>query len=202
MRSSVSRLAPIFRSHTQAELLAAIYLRPEQRWTLAALARELEVAPSTLHAEIHRLEQAGLINASEIGRARMLTPNADHPIFEPLTEILSYMFGPPTVIAEEFATLPGVERVLIFGSWAARMSGEPGPPPRDIDILLIGEADRVDVYAAADRAQERIGMPINPVLASAARWTAASDGLIREIKASPVIEITPDALVTRKAASR
>lgn len=202
MRSSVSRLVPIFRSHTQAELLAAIYLRPEQRWTLASLARELEVSPSTLHAEIHRLEQAGLINASEIGRARMLTPNPDHPIFEPLTEILSYLFGPQAVIAEEFATLPGVERVLIFGSWAARMSGEPGPPPHDLDVLLIGDSDRADVYAAADRAQQRLGMPVNPVLASASRWTASSDGLIREIRASPVIEIASDLPATREATSQ
>lgn len=202
MRSPVTRLVPIFRSQTQADLLAAIYLRPEQRWTLASLARELGMSQSTLHAEIRRLETAQLITASEVGRSRILTPNLDHPIFESLMEILQYMFGPQAVIAEELAGLPGVDRVLIFGSWAARLSGEPGPPPHDVDVLLIGNPDRTAVYAAADRAQNRIGMPVNPVLASASRWSTASDGLIREIKAGSVVELTPGADEVQKVAGQ
>jgi len=43
-----------------------------------------------------------------------------------------------------------------------------------------------------DRAQERIGMPVNPVIASNRRWNGASDALIREIQANPVIDLTSD----------
>jgi len=57
---------------------------------------------------------------------------------------------------------------------------------------VIGDAERGAVYAAADRAQERIGMPVNPVIASNRRWNGASDALIREIQANPVIDLTSD----------
>jgi hypothetical protein len=44
------------------------------------------------------------------------------------------------VIAEEFA-IPGVKQVVIFGSWAARYAGRAGPPPHDIDVLVVGKVD-------------------------------------------------------------
>ncbi|WP_203972269.1 hypothetical protein [Planotetraspora silvatica] len=110
---------------------------------------------------------------------------------KPLTEILDYLYGPGVVIAEEFGSIPEIELLLIFGSWAARHNGEPGPPPHDIDVLVVGTAERAEIYAAADRAQVRVGLPVNPVLASRRRWQSASDALIRQIKASPTIDLTP-----------
>ncbi|MEU7989400.1 hypothetical protein AB0B56_31495 [Streptosporangium canum] len=192
MRSAVAPVVPIFRTQAQAEALAAIYLRPQRNWTLASLARDLHVAPSTLHPEIHRLTEAQLITVTEVGRSRVLHANPDHPLIQPLTEILSYMYGPRTIISEEFTGIPRIERLLIFGSWAARHSGNPGPVPHDIDILVVGEVDRAALYAAADRAQERIGMPVNPVLASIRRWDTTADALIRQIKSAPVIDLTAD----------
>jgi hypothetical protein len=191
MRSLRSRTIPIFRTETQARLLAALYLRPDQAWTLASVARELGVGASSLHPEVRRLEEAGLITATTIGRSRVLSVDQSHPVAKPLTEILNYLYGPHVVIAEEFGSIPQTELLLIFGSWAARHHGEAGPPPHDIDVLVVGGADRTEVYAAADRAQERIAMPVNPVLASTRRWEAESDALIRQIKASPTIDLTP-----------
>ncbi|MBO3747033.1 hypothetical protein J5X84_13230 [Streptosporangiaceae bacterium NEAU-GS5] len=190
MRTYGRAALPLFRTAAQGQLLSKLFLQPDKRWTLAALARELNTAPSSLHAEVHRLEAAGLIKASEVGRSRLLEANPDHPIARPLVEVLRYFYGPPTVIAEEYDSVQGIEHLLIFGSWAARQAGEPGPPPNDIDVLVVGTASRSDVYAAADRSQQRIGITVNPVLASAQRWEAASDALIRQIKSSPTIDLT------------
>ena len=74
-----------------------------------------------------------------------------------LTELLFLSWGPLQVIADEFAELAGVERVLIFGSWAARYQQRPGPPPHDLDVLVVGRPTRASVYDAADRAQQRLG---------------------------------------------
>jgi hypothetical protein len=64
--------------------------------------------------------------------------------------------------------------------------------PRDIDVLVVGDADRTAVYAAADRAQERIAIPVNAVLASNRRWETQADALIRQIKSSPIIDLTAE----------
>lgn len=188
----VASIAPIFRTDTQARLLACIFLRPRETWTLASLARELRLSSSTLHPEVQRLEGAELITATAVGRSRVLHPNMKHPLARPLVEILEYVYGPRAVIAEEFDGIPGISRLAIFGSWAARHAGEAGHVPHDIDVLVVGDADRGAVYAAADRAQERIGMPVNPVLASIRRWDADADALIRQIKSGPIIDLTTD----------
>lgn len=192
MRREATSIAPIFRTDTQARLLACIFLRPHETWTLASLGRELGLSSSTLHPEVQRLEDADLITVSLVGRSRVLRPNIKHPLARPLTEILQYAYGPSAVIAEEFGVIPGISRLVIFGSWAARHAGETGHVPRDIDVLVVGDADRGAVYAAADRAQARIGMPVNPVLASVRRWEADADALIRQIKERPVIDLTTE----------
>jgi predicted nucleotidyltransferase len=192
MRSNSAPIAPIFRTETQAQLLALLYLRPQEQRTLADLARELGVSSSTLHAEVQRLEEAELITSGRIGRSRVLHANMDHPLSRPLTEILEYIYGPRTVIADEFSRIPGVSRLLIFGSWAARHAGLPGHMPHDIDVLVVGDADRAAVFAAADRAQERIAIPVNAVLASNRRWETQADALIRQIKSSPIIDLTAE----------
>ena len=113
-----------------------------QRGQCASLARELSLSPSTLHRDVQRLEDAELITVTQVGRSRILHPNAAHPLARPLTEILEYIYGPPTVITEEFSAIPGITRLAIFGSWAARHAGISGHVPRDIDVLVVGDADR------------------------------------------------------------
>jgi predicted nucleotidyltransferase len=79
--------------------------------------------------------------------------------------------------------------VVVFGSWAARYAGETGPPPRDIDVLVVGRVDRADLYDAADRAQARLGIEVNPVVRSVKQWSDPADALVAQIKASAHIVV-------------
>jgi len=95
----------------------------------------------------------------------------------------------PALIAEEFGSL-GAEMVLIFGSWAARHCGEDGPPPNDIDVLVIGEVACPGLLkTAAKRATARLGTEVNPLVRSRERWTHPDDWLTAWIKASPYVVI-------------
>jgi hypothetical protein len=93
---------------------------------------------TTAHRELQRLEGSGLLVGRAVGRSRLLRANTAHRAFEPLARLLLVTFGPHVVIAEEFASLPGVTHVVIYGSWAARYAGIDGPPPADVDVLLVG----------------------------------------------------------------
>lgn len=42
-----------------------------------------------------------------------------------------------------------MDQAYIYGSWAARYLGEPGPVPQDVDVLAIGTASDDDLYDAA-----------------------------------------------------
>jgi DNA-binding transcriptional ArsR family regulator len=190
MRSEGPALMPIFRSRHQADLLAWLFLHPAQEYTLTELAQRLDVPLPTLHREVQRLVDAGLLRARTIGRSRLLRANTDNRAAAPLTQLLELTFGPHVVVAEEF-DIPGVERVLIFGSWAERYHGGAGPPPNDVDVLLIGTPDRGDVYDAADRAQARLGLPVNPVVRTPNQWRASGDALIKQVKASATVPVIP-----------
>ncbi len=160
-----------------------LLLHADQEYGVSDLAERLGVPLSTLHREVVRLDEAGLIVSRTLGRNRLIRANVEHPAATALAQLLEVTFGPRVVIAEEFA-IPGAEQVVIFGSWAARYAGEPGPPPRDIDVLVVGKVDRADLYEAADRAQARLGLEVNPVVRSAQQWREPTDALVAQIKAS------------------
>lgn len=187
MRTEVPPLLPIFRSAHQADLLATLFLHPNDDYTLADLARRLHVSPSTLHRDVHRLIEADLIRTRPVGRAQLLRANTENRISEPLTRLLIMTVGPQLVVADEFAAVQGADAVLIYGSWAARYHGEPGPPPNDVDVLVVGKPARSDVYEAADRTQQRIGFPVNPVIRPRDRWFDPADPLIQQVKSSPIV---------------
>lgn len=183
MRSNGPPLLPVFRSQHQAELLMWLLLRPDLEFGVSDLATRLGVPLSTLHREVVRLDGAGLITSRTQGRNRLVRANSAHPAVPALTQLLEVTFGPRVVIAEEFAGL-GAELVVIFGSWAARYAGQTGPPPHDVDVLVVGRVDRADVYDAADSAQDRLGLEVNPVIRSMRNWQDADDALVSQIKAS------------------
>ena len=191
MRSDGPALAPTFRSRTQGDLLALVLLHPDQEWTLSDLSRELGVALTTVQSEVGRLADGGVLTTRKVGRARVVRANTDSPSVAPLTQLTLVTFGPQTVVGEEFAAL-GAERVVVFGSWAARYHGEAGPLPGDIDVLVVGDnVDRTELYAAAERAEGRLGMPVNPVVRPTGSWSdVEGDALLVEIKARPFVDVT------------
>jgi predicted nucleotidyltransferase len=106
-------------------------------------------------------------------------------------------FGPVQVVGEEFADLPDVVELAVFGSWAARYLGELGPDPADIDVVVVVDGAGVDrdlIYAAADRAGERLGRPVNPTVVTAARWARrgrGEDPFLDEVAGRPVVVVPP-----------
>jgi predicted nucleotidyltransferase len=182
---------PIFRSRHQADLLTWVLLHPSEEYTLTELATRLGVPLNTLHREVQRLTDAGLLSSRSVGRSRLLSANPTNRASEPLTRLLELTFGPLVVIGEEFADIPGVERVIIFGSWAERYRGTAGQPPNDVDVLVIGDPVRADLYDAADAASARLGMQVNPVTRSAEQWNAGGEALVDQIKSSPSVTVIP-----------
>lgn len=165
-----------------------LLLHPEQEYGVSELAARLGVPLSTLHREVVRLDEAALIVSRIHGRNRLIRANLDHPAARALTGLLEITFGPRAVIAEEFA-IPGAQAVVIFGSWAARYAGEAGPPPHDIDVLVVGKVDRADLYDAADRATARLGLEVNPVVRTGRQWAEPADALVAQLKESAHVTV-------------
>ena len=135
-----------------------------------------------------RLVDAHILTARKVGRSNLLRPNPDNRLVGPLTEIVLATMGPHLIVGEAFVGIRGVSRLLIYGSWAARHHGQPGPPRYDLDLLVAGRPERSTVYAAAEAVEQRTGLTVNPVIASVKRWDDHADALITEINSS-IVEI-------------
>lgn len=173
-----------------------LLLQPDTEYTIAELARRLSVPQSTVSGEVRRLADAGILAVRPVGRSRLVSANRDSRLVGPLTELLTLTYGPHVVVAEEFAGLEDVELVVIFGSWAARYQGQRGLPPNDVDVLVVGTPDRIAMYAAADRAQARLGRPVNPTVCFPDQWANPAEPFIREIKSKPYVLVVDHAAMT------
>lgn len=186
MRSNAPALLPILRSRHLAEMLTLLLLHPDTEYTLSEVAGQLGLPLTTVQRETGRLAGSGLVRERRVGRSRLVSANPASRYTRPLTELVSLAFGPQFVVGEEFHDL-GAIAVAIYGSWAARYTGSTGPAPNDVDVLVIGDVSRRDMYEAAERAEQRLGLPVNAVLCSRERWLAEADPLIQQVRASPVV---------------
>src|SRR5689334_16423357 len=180
-KAAAPPLMAIFRSQLQAEILTLVMLSPH-RHSMSDLAAKLDAPYATVHREVGRLIDVGLLEDTRVGRSRILSPNTASPAYRPLRDLVLVAFGPREVVLQEFSELNGLEGLLIYGSWAARYSGEEGSEPGDIDVLVIGEVDRDDVFEAAERAQSRLEREVNPQVVTSLRWREGSTPFLTEVK--------------------
>jgi DNA-binding transcriptional ArsR family regulator len=174
MRTASPPLLPLFRSRGQARLLARLYLGDPKPVPMRELARELGLAPSRVHSEVQRLEDAGLIVSDRVGKQRLVRPNERSPFYPELRGLLLKAFGPGTILEPLIAEIPGIEDAFIYGSWARRYAGEAGITPEDVDLMVIGEPAVEKVYAAADRASRELGREVAVTILSPTEWKADS----------------------------
>ncbi|MEV4343755.1 winged helix-turn-helix domain-containing protein [Actinoplanes sp. NPDC049596] len=188
-----SRLMPLLRSPLLGELMAWIYLHPEESFSVSELALRLKVSQSTVSREADRLVEARLVVEERRGNLRLLRADLDNVLARPLTELLALTYGPAAVLTDVLAPVPGVEAAFIYGSWAARHAGEPGPPPRDVDVLVIGDADDDDLADAARSAEAQLGREVNVNRVSASRWRSAGDDpFLTSVRSRPLHALLED----------
>ncbi len=189
MKVPAPSLAPILRSDAQGRILAAVLADPEAGHSLSDLVALTQTSMPTASREVARAEQAGLVSTEKIGPTRLVRARVDHPLHDSVRRVILATYGPPLVVAEEFADIDGAEEVILFGSWAARYLGETGRAPNDIDVLVIGSPDRDLVDDAAERAERRIGMPVTAVVRTCAQWDSEASSFIREVKSRPLVVV-------------
>jgi hypothetical protein len=146
-------LLPILRSRTQAGVLTVLLLNPDPELTQTELARRLGASLSSVIDEVRRLAQAGLLSSRTLGRARLVRAGSG-PLVAALAEVMlpnSMQRWPSWRCSGPGRRAIAVNqdrsrRTLTSSSWSPAGAG-----PRAL-------------YAAADRAQQQLGRPVNPTV--------------------------------------
>jgi DNA-binding transcriptional ArsR family regulator len=191
MRSSPPPLLPLLRSQVQGGLLALLYLHPDREYSLSEIAAEIGVSVKAVHHEASRLVTAGMIHDRRRGNMRLLRAVTDSPLTRPLTDLLAVTYGPLPVLSDALAPVPGVEEAFIYGSWAARYHGEPGPVPADVDVLVVGSADLDQLEETARAAQQRLGRQVNIRRVRPRTWRSPdpADPFLASVRSRPLVEL-------------
>ena len=139
MAEPSAALLPLFRSQHQMQILAAIFWG-EGNASGAELARQTGIPQQSVAREVARLERAGVVGTTQVGTAKIVHPASELPFGPVLRQLLAYAGGIVPMLARAFADDPAIVEVFVFGSWAARYHGEPGPPPNDVDVAVISDS--------------------------------------------------------------
>lgn len=183
-------LLPILRSQQQAELLALLLGDPELEASVSDLAERTDIPYASVHREIERAEKTGLLTSRRVGRTRLVRANTASTYYDGLSDVLTKAFGVPHLLASVLTGIDGIDQVFIYGSWAARYLGEPGPRPvGDIDVLVLGEPDRDVLFEATSPLETRLGRPVQITIRNA-RWLETGSGSFHEtVTSRPLVEV-------------
>lgn len=148
------------------------------------------MAQATASREVARLAEHGLLVTRSLGRNTLVRPNWDLPWAKDLRAILVQTVGVLGQLADALDGVAGINEAFIFGSWAARYTGEPGPPPRDIDVLVVGDASLRSVRQACSRVEGDLNIEVNPVVLSSEEWSATEpEPFIAQLRSQPLVPI-------------
>jgi DNA-binding transcriptional ArsR family regulator len=190
-RQPAPALLPILRSQQQGEILALLLGDPDLELSLTQISARTGAPHPSVYREVERAEQAGLVTTRKVGNTRLVRANTDSPYYAGLADVLTRAFGVPSVLAEVLCEVNGITAAYIYGSWAARHEGRAGQRPvGDIDVLVLGDPDRDQLYAALSIAEQRLGRPVQATIRDRG-WLESGSGAFHDtITSRPLLALS------------
>ena len=185
-----SKLAELLFKDYRRRVLGLLLMHTDRRYHVREIARLTGTVAGTLHKELARLADAGLLLKETAGNQVLYGANRDCPIFEEMASIFRKTSGLTDVLAGTLALFPDrIVAAFVFGSMA---SGKE-TAGSDIDLLIIGDVGFSEIVKAVYSAQEVLGREINPKVYSKKEWRKMlkdKDAFITEVLKKPKLFIT------------
>lgn len=189
MSEQAPALLPLFRSANQLRLLGVLFSLDQPELSITDLAARARVDDRTAGREVRRLARHGVLHVRKVGRTSLVSANWEAPWARALAQLLAQTVGVPILLADALHDIDA--DVFVFGSWAARHLGQPGPPPRDVDVAVIGDDVDLDtVSVACQRVADQIGLEVNLTIRSRQEWEEAlEDSFLGQVRAGPLVPV-------------
>jgi predicted nucleotidyltransferase len=196
MRTMTPRLLPFFRSEAQLRILGLLFLGVDRRWTAEQVQEAVGAPTTTVHRELRRALNAGLLVRDDSVRPHAYRAAVDSPAFEPLRALLAQTVGLERELSEVLRDAPGVRAAVIHGSWVdGRLR-----PDSDVDVLVVGDVDLDELRAKTRPIARRAGRRIDLTAFRPdefRRELGAGNGFLRKIVEGPVEPLVGDLAAQR-----
>lgn len=182
-------LSDVLFSEYRKRILGLLLLHPEQSYHVRELARLTHTSAGTLHKELSKLSDAGILQGKRVGNQQHYSANVQCPIFEELASIFRKTSGLVDVIAGALSSVKNqIQFAIVFGSVAR---GEQ-QSNSDIDVMVIGDIGFGDVVTLLHDSQAILKREINPVVYSMASFKSRvekNDSFIQAVLNKPKLFI-------------
>ncbi len=189
MKVAAAKLSPLLKSDAQGLILAELFMNSDELFSISHLAQFAGTSLPTAMREVDRLLDGQLVIQKTSGRARFIQANKEHLLFDSVSQIIAFSYGPAAVLPPLLIGLDGIEHAFLFGVWAARLSRQTAAAPKEVDLLLIGNVSRIEASRAAARAEDLLGREVNVQFASAIEWQRGESDFVRDIKQNALVEL-------------
>ena len=143
------------------QLLATLLLRPDERFHVRELGRMTGFSPGSIHRELRIMAESGLLRQERVGNQVLYQSNQDCPIFEELASIFRKTVGLANLLQDALRELAEkIDIAFVFGSMATGRQ----IPSSDVDVMVLGDVQLIDVVKALSSLSETLGRDINPVV--------------------------------------
>ncbi|MES9884030.1 MAG: nucleotidyltransferase domain-containing protein [Sedimenticola sp.] len=160
-------LASLLFKNYRRRVLGLLLLHPDEAYHVREIARLTGTVAGTLHKELSRLSEAGVLLNQRRGNQLLYRANRDCPVFEELAGILRKTSGLVDVLAE--GLWPLADRItvaLVFGSMASGKANAAS----DVDLLVLGDVGFAEVVKCLHPLQQQLGREINPKVYTLTEW--------------------------------
>ncbi len=170
-------------------ILGLLILHPENSYHVREIARLTNTVVGTLHKELSKLANAGVLIREASGNQVQYQANKAFPLYEELANILRKTSGLVDVLANALTPLAEkIEAAFVFGSVGRGTENAVS----DVDVLIIGDIGFADAVIALYPAQAILKREINPKVYQKKQWQKLvknKDHFIQEIIDKPKLFI-------------
>ena len=151
------------------KLLGLLLMRPDERYHVRELARMSEIPVGSIHRELKTMAEAGLLIRDQVGNQVFYQADQSCPIYEELASIFRKTSGLASLVCDHLDEISDrIDFAVVFGSMASGRQKSVS----DVDILILGNIELIDVVRALSPLGQTLRREINPVVMTADHFSA------------------------------
>jgi len=165
-------------SKTTKRLLGYFFLHEDESLYFNELVRRLNEDRRNLAKKIKEFESIGLLTVETKGNLKIYSVNKKFPLYKEYKKIILSRTGIEHELKNALLEVRGIKTAFIFGSYAKQKMDSSS----DIDIMIIGEHNMIDLHRKLAQVQKKIDREINVTSLSQSEFCAKKkDPFILEV---------------------
>ena len=151
-------LDTLITSKTRIKLLMKFFMNPGTHAYLRGLATEFGESTNSVRVELNRLTEANLLSSKSSGRTIQYSANVNHALFGEIRSLVEKYMGVDQIIDKLVKKLGDVNSAYLIGDYAK------GIDSGLIDIVLVGDIDKIALDRIAEKRGQDIKRKIRPLV--------------------------------------